>query len=145
VVKIGDFGLAKSYILHGGTITKEGDWAGTVFYCPPEQIIAFKDAKPCTDVYAMGMTLYRLIAGEFPYHFPNRREQFEMISKGKKPRDPVDIILGEHKPTPIQKKVPDIPNNLSEAVNKAIEKDASKRFQSAEGFKKAIEEHATCR
>lgn len=142
IVKVGDFGLARSYILHGGTLTGSGpgEWAGTVFYCPPEQITNFKTAKPYTDVYAIGVSLYLLITGEFPYDFPtNRKKLYEMISKGKKPRNPVDIILGKDKPTPIEKKRADIPKELAKAINRAIEKDVSRRFDSADKFKKAIE------
>ncbi|MHB8709689.1 MAG: protein kinase domain-containing protein, partial [Desulfuromonadales bacterium] len=67
VAKLADFGLAKNYLLHGGTITGANEWSGTILFCPPEQIIDFKNARPCNDIYAMGMTLYSLIAGGFPY------------------------------------------------------------------------------
>ncbi|RLB11235.1 MAG: hypothetical protein DRG39_04585 [Deltaproteobacteria bacterium] len=140
--KVGDFGLARSYVLHGGTVTKEGEWAGTILYCPPEQILDFKNAKCQSDIYAMGMILYLLITGEFPYNFPSRKKLFEMISKGQKPRDPMSFILGKDKPVPIKKKVPDLPAKLAKAVNRAIEKDASKRPASAEEFKNAIEGYA---
>lgn len=36
--KVADFGLARSYVLHGGTVTRANEWIGTTFYCPPEQI-----------------------------------------------------------------------------------------------------------
>lgn len=144
VAKIGDFGLARSYVLHGGTITNPGEWAGTPPYLAPEQITNFKDAKPYTDVYAMGVSLYHLITGEFPYHFPKRKEMLEMISKGKEIRDPIDIILGDDKPMPVEKKVKDIPRDLAKAINKAIEKDTTKRFASADKFKEAIERFAIC-
>lgn len=144
VAKIGDFGLARSYVLHGGTITNPGEWAGTPPYLAPEQITNFKDAKPYTDVYAMGVSLYHLITGEFPYRFPRRKEMIEMISKGEKIRDPIDIILGDDKPMPVEKKVKDIPRDLAKAINKAIEKDTTKRFASADKFKEAIERYAIC-
>jgi len=143
VAKIGDFGLAKSYILHGGTITKEGEWAGTIYYCPPEQIHSFKDVMPSTDVYAMGITLYHLITGEFPYDFPSRKKLLDMISIGEKPRDPIEIILGEDKPIRIEEKLPTLHKGLANAIHKAIEKDVSKRFCSAEEFKNAIERYSS--
>ncbi|MEM2936416.1 MAG: FHA domain-containing serine/threonine-protein kinase [Candidatus Bathyarchaeia archaeon] len=142
IAKVGDFGLARSYVLHGGTITKPGEWAGTVFYCPPEQITDFKNVKPCADVYAMGMSLYHLITGGFPYDFPTRDKLREMISKGVRPRDAVAIILGDDKPVPIEKKVAEIPSKLAVAINKAIDKDPSRRFQTAAEFKNAIERYA---
>ena len=138
VAKIGDFGLSKSYILHGGTITKAGEFAGTLFYCAPEQIFNFKDVRPHTDIYSIGMTLYHIITGEYPYDFPTRQRFVEMAKQGQRPRDPIDIILSADKPTPIEKKRSDIPGKLAKAINKAIEKDASKRFKSAEEFKNAL-------
>jgi len=139
IAKVGDFGLARGYALHGGTITKPGQWAGTILFCPPEQIFDFKNVKPHTDIYAMGITLYLLITGEFPYDFPTKAKLLEMILRDQKPRNPIDIILGKDKPIPIEKKAPDIPKDLASAINKAIEKDASKRFESARSFKEAIE------
>jgi len=141
IAKVGDFGLAKSYVLHGGTITKTGEWAGTLFYCPPEQIKDFKSAKPWTDVYAMGVSLYFLITGEFPYDFPNRKKFFEMISRGEKPKDALSIILGKDQPMPIEKKAPDIPKDLAKTINRAIKKDAAERFSSVDEFRKALERH----
>jgi hypothetical protein len=61
-----------------------------------------------------------------------------MAKQGQRPRDPIDIILSADKPTPIEKKISDIPVKLAKAINKSIEKDASKRFKSAEEFKNAL-------
>lgn len=141
LAKIGDFGLARSYILRGGTITREGEWAGTQFFCAPEQIYDFRRVTPAADVYSLGITLYYLITGEFPYHFPSRQEMLELIARKKKVRDPVDIILGSDQPTPVEKKAPQLPKGLAAAINRAIEKKASRRFDSAIAFSKAIEEY----
>lgn len=141
IAKIGDFGLSRSYVVHGGTITRKGEYAGTYPYMPPEQITNFKNVKPSADIYAMGVTLYYLITGKFPYDFPTRKELLQMLSMGKKVRDPIEIILGDDKPIPVEKRQKEIPHELAKAINKAIQKDAKKRFQSAEEFKKAIEEY----
>ena len=118
---IADFGIARSYVLHGGTVTRGNEWIGTTFYCPPEQILDFKNPNPATDVYAMGMALYYILSGEFPYDF--------RINEGdKKQRDPIAFILGDDKPVSIEKKVAGLPTKL------AIEKDIKKRLQTAEEF-----------
>lgn len=139
IAKIGDFGLARSYVLHGGTLTRGNEWIGTVLFCPPEQILDFRNAHPCSDVYALGMSLYYIISGQFPYEFPNREEFNALLRKGKKPRDPISFILGKDKPIPIGKKIGDIPKNFADAINRAIEKDMKKRINSAEEFKKILE------
>jgi eukaryotic-like serine/threonine-protein kinase len=141
IAKVGDFGLSRSYVFHGGTITQEGEWAGTAAYCSPEQILHFKDVTPRCDVYSMGISLYLLISGEFPYDFPTRERFLEMLSRGERPRDHIQIILGDEKPVAIQKKVRGLPKPFAAAVNKAIDKEPSRRFATAREFQEAIERY----
>ncbi len=138
IAKVADFGLARSYMLHGGTISQAGAWGGTLLFCPPEQILDFKHAKPHSDVYAMGMCLYFLITREFPYNFPSKDEVRALIAKGKQPKDPLSIIIGDEIPIPVQQKNQNIPKELATAINMAIEKDSSKRFPTAKAFQMAI-------
>ena len=133
--KVADFGLARSFVMHGGTVTRANEWIGTTFYCPPEQILDFKNPNPATDVYAMGMTLYFILSGEFPYDFAISQE----AGKKKKQRDPIAFILGDDKPVSIGKKVPNLPAKLVSTIDLAIEKNLQKRIQTAQEFKKAIE------
>ena len=144
IAKVGDYSLARSYILHGETITRQGEWAGSILYCPPEQIHDFKNVKPPTDIYSMGITLYLLITGEFPYDFPpSRKKLIDMVNKGKKPRQPISIILGDDLPVPVERKTSDIPAGLARAINRAIiKKEPDKRFASADELKEAIKEYA---
>lgn len=133
--KVADFGLARSFVMHGGTVTRANEWIGTTFYCPPEQILDFKNAHPATDVYAMGMALYFILSGEFPYNFAISQD----AEKKKKQRDPIAFILGDDKPVSIGKKVSGLPAKLVSAIDNAIEKKIQKRTQTAQEFKKAIE------
>lgn len=133
--KLADFGLARSYVLHGGTVTRANEWIGTTFYCPPEQILDFKNAHPAADVYAMGMALYFILSGEFPYDFPVRQDH----ENRKRQKDPVAFILGSDKPVPIENKIAGIPSKIASVIGMAIEKDLQKRMQTAQEFKKAIE------
>ncbi|MBI5631903.1 MAG: protein kinase [Nitrospirae bacterium] len=133
--KVADFGLARSFIMHGGTVTRANEWIGTTFYCPPEQILDFKNAHPATDVYAMGMAMYYILSGEFPYDFAIGPD----AGKKKKQRDPIAFILGDDKPVSIGKKVSGLPAKLVLAIDLAIEKNLQKRTQTAEAFGKAIE------
>src|SRR6266699_1597640 len=63
--KLTEFGLAKSFTQSGmSVITMAGDMAGTFAYMPPEQIKDFRNVKPTSDIYAIGMTAYSLLAGD---------------------------------------------------------------------------------
>jgi hypothetical protein len=62
--RLSDFGVARD--LGGEGLTKTGDVIGTVHYMAPEQL----DARPVdarADVYALGILLHELVAGERPF------------------------------------------------------------------------------
>jgi hypothetical protein len=134
VAKLGDFGLAKNYIVHGGTLTGANEWIGTIFYCPPEQILNFKHANTATDIYAMGIAFYQSVTGLFPYDFPGKRECAEMVRRGQVPRDPISFILGDDKPIPIEKRVPGIDGKVAKVINGAVVKDVNRRLTSLTDF-----------
>ncbi len=138
VAKISDFGLAKSYETAGlSGITKQGEVAGTLLFMAPEQIINYKYVKPPADLYSVGVSLYFLLTGRFPYYFPSPLDQLVMALKGEKPKDPVLIIL-EDAPIPIRERNPEIPGRLADVVDKSIRKDPDKRYQTAREFKEEI-------
>lgn len=62
-VKVTDFGIAK--LLEGSGATASG-MAGTPMYMAPEQIEAGR-LGPATDLYALGVVLYQLLAGWSPF------------------------------------------------------------------------------
>jgi eukaryotic-like serine/threonine-protein kinase len=126
--KVADFGLAKEYSGAGGTrITKFGQGLGTPYYMPPEQ---FKDARDVTetaDLYSMGVTLYRLLTGTYPFDFST-----------SSPRNFYQIVLDDS-PIPIRERCPHLSTDLAAVVDKAVEKDVRKRFQSADEFRLQLE------
>ncbi len=78
VVKVIDFGIAKitdeSSSFRGG-LTEQGAVLGTPMYMSPEQARGSGAAIDVrTDVYALGMILYELIAGALPYDRPRTEE-----------------------------------------------------------------------
>jgi len=62
--KIVDFGLAKVAGQRG--LTQYGTAVGTIQFMAPEQAVG-DEADPRTDVYGLGMTMYRMFSGRLPF------------------------------------------------------------------------------
>jgi serine/threonine-protein kinase len=127
VVKLADFGLARAYQasqLSGLTLT--GDVGGTPAFMAPEQITAYREAKPPADQYAAAATLYNLLTAEYPYDLP--------------PRGPLRYakILNDP-PVPVLRRRPDLPAELGAVVDRAMQRDPARRFAGVAEFRKALE------
>jgi len=123
-VKITDFGLAKNLLDPTKTLTLGG--AGTLYYMSPEQVLGMGEEDWRSDIYALGITLYEILAGRTPF------EQTDSYSKIRKQ------IVKEELPPPTQFS-PDIPGGLVKIIMKSIEKEQKQRFQSAGEMLQAVE------
>ena len=115
-VKVMDFGLAKVVQDHGAQSTVTQIAAGTLYYMSPEQIKGLKNVDKRSDIYAIGMTIYEMLAGRTPFE---RSESEFSIQK--------QIVEG--KIPPPSKYNPLISKAFVKMIMKAIEKDADKRYQ----------------
>ena len=114
---ITDFGLARCP--SDLSLTHTGDMVGTLRYMSPEQAQArggVVDQR--TDIYALGMTLYELLTLQPAF---NGRDHQELLRQ---------IALDE--PMPPRRKNPAIPLDLETIVLKAIAKDPSSRYTTAQ-------------
>ena len=64
-IKVGDFGLAKSFVVDS-SLTQTGTFMGTPQYAAPEQI-RNANIDERTDIYALGGTLFYLLTGRAPF------------------------------------------------------------------------------
>ncbi len=110
-----DFGLAQ--LAGGSKITKGQSMLGTVAYMSPEQVEGIEvDGR--ADCWALGAVLYEMLSGQMPFqgHF----DQAILYS-----------ILNEA-PDPLTGLRTGIPQPLEAIVDKALEKDREKRYQSVD-------------
>ena len=126
VVKLLDFGIAK--LLHPdagqgeGGLTVVGTRLGTSYTMAPEQIRGDGvDAR--TDIYALGVVLYHLVTGQYPF----RAETMTEIERQHLEAPP---------PRPSQ--VAPVPPALDAVVLRCMEKTADRRFQTVKAFIEAL-------
>jgi len=65
VVKLLDFGIARE--LEGAQLTRTENTVGTPSYMAPEQATNAKAVGPPADVWAIGVMMYRVVAGVLPF------------------------------------------------------------------------------
>jgi Protein kinase domain/PEGA domain len=116
--KIMDFGIAKRGT--GDHITKTGMMVGTVHYMSPEQVRG-RALDGRTDVFAAGVILYELLAGERPFKGDDVTSILYKIVN-EEPAAPDLATLGELAP------------RLGDVLRRALAKDASARFPGAAAF-----------
>ena len=83
VVKLADFGIAKA--AEQSDITKVGSVLGTAAYLSPEQARG-EPAGPASDIYALGVVSYQLMAGRLPYEAASLTDLARLQEAGPPPR-----------------------------------------------------------
>jgi eukaryotic-like serine/threonine-protein kinase len=115
--KVTDFGLAKQ-VNSISDLTLTGQVIGTPSYMPPEQAAGRgSTVGPLADVYALGATLYFLLAGHAPFH-------------GSSPAEVIRQVL-ETEPIPLRRLNPAIPRDLETICLKCLRKEPGDRYESA--------------
>jgi serine/threonine-protein kinase len=116
-VKVADFGLAQLYEAGEGVdITQEGMTLGTPLYMSPEQVHGHP-LDPRSDLYALGVTCYHMLAGRPPFEGPTAMS--------------IAIKHVQETPQPLGDIRPDLPPGLIEFVNRLLAKHREDRYQQA--------------
>jgi len=120
-IKLADFGIAKAR--EQSSITKIGSVLGTAAYLSPEQ--ARGDAAgPASDLYALGVVAYQLLAGRLPYQAASLTDLARQQDSGP--------------PPPLHELAPEVPRSLSVAVRRALHPDPAGRYPSAAAMESAL-------
>jgi serine/threonine protein kinase len=127
VARIVDFGLAFD-VEDEARITVEGAIAGTPAYMSPEQVSDPNSVDSSTDIYSLGVVLYELLTGEVPFRGTARMTLLRVLNE--------DAIA----PTVYNESVP---QDLATICLRAMSKDRSNRFQSANQLVEELERFLT--
>ncbi|MEO8042081.1 MAG: FHA domain-containing serine/threonine-protein kinase [Acidobacteriota bacterium] len=128
LAKLTDFGLSKSYKQTGMSgVTMVGDVAGTIAYMPPEQVRDFKEVRPPSDIYAVGMTAYSLLTGAHALDIGPKAGVAETVK-----------AIFEKPIIPISSRVPDVPSRVSTVFEMALAKQVDRRWRTAGEMREAL-------
>ena len=132
-IKVLDFGLAKPQKRMGSIDselpteqrTQEGRILGTVAYMSPEQAEG-KPVDALTDIFSLGIVFYEMLTGSRPFQGETSPAVLSSIIK--------------HEPAPVRKARPEIPREISRLVQRCLNKEPSRRMQTALDIRNELEE-----
>ncbi len=126
-VKLADLGLAKKVAgaEPGGGLTHAGAILGTPFYMAPEQAKDFSRVDQRSDIYSLGVTLYKALTGKVPFDGRTPIEAMIKAIEGKR--------LG------LRELRPEIPIEVEAMVDRMMHRLPEERFQEAGQVITAIE------
>jgi serine/threonine-protein kinase len=113
IVKVMDFGIA--HALGAARLTRERVVIGTLEYMPPERILN-REMDQRSDLYSVGTLLFEMLCGRLPFTSDN---EYELLR-----------AQVEYTAPPVGQFVGGIPDFVSEAIRKALEKDPASRYPS---------------
>jgi len=125
-VMVTDFGIARA-VSEGADsrLTATGMAIGTPAYMSPEQSMGERDIDGRSDLYALGVVGYQMLAGELPFNAPSTPALLvKQISE---------------RPTPVDVLRPDAPPDLARAIMMLLEKEPANRFPTAEALVVALD------
>jgi len=124
-VKVADLGVARRATDFEAIFDEIGKVYGTPYYLAPEQARGAVEADHRADIYALGATLYEMVAGRPPF-------------RGKTPAEVVRKHVNQPVPDPRQW-VPDLPDDLVRLLARSLAKDRRLRYKNILHFIDALE------
>jgi serine/threonine protein kinase len=123
-VRLLDLGMAK--VADEYNVTAPNQLLGTPFYISPEQLFDPRSVDARTDLFALGVVLFEVLTGEWPYQYEGKKDLLRRVMKGDIERHPAA-------------RTEDVPIWLDHAVARALAFDREHRFASATEMRAALE------
>jgi serine/threonine protein kinase len=127
-IKVLDFGVAKlthASSRRGQELVSAGSLHTTPQFLAPEQLHDPRDCDQRSDIYALGVILYRALSGAYPF-------DGETLSE-------LAILVCDGKAIPLHQRVPRLPRGLSSVVMRTLERDPKQRYESVTDLISALE------
>lgn len=129
-VKLADLGLARiQETADQMGLTHTGFTGGTLHYMPPEQLEGLRYVDHRGDLYSLGMTAYKMLAGRTPF---DGMESDFLIQKA----------IEAHDFPPVGHFVPDLPVGFEAIITRATAASPEDRYQSADEMIEALDAFA---
>jgi len=119
-----DLGFAK--VEDSLQLTSKDHVLGTPMYISPEQYLDPSAVDGRADIFSLGVVMFELLTGEWPYEWDTKRDLLSKVMKGQLERNPA-------------RRNPSVPAWLDAIVAKALAHDRGDRFESAVAMKTALE------
>ncbi|MEO8878586.1 MAG: protein kinase [Polyangiaceae bacterium] len=130
LVKVLDFGVSK-WMGAGEdfSLTDSSVVIGSPLYMAPEQMRAARNAEPRSDIWALGVILFELLAGRVPFDGATVTE--------------LCLKVVTEPPMPLLDLRADLPPGLVTIVTRCLEKDPDLRFENVALLAQALEPYAS--
>jgi eukaryotic-like serine/threonine-protein kinase len=154
-VKVIDFGIAKAVglgLTERTLVTRAGQILGTPEYMSPEQAeMSGLDVDTRTDIYSLGVMLYELLVGVLPFDLAAKPDYVitHTLRERDVPRPSTRLTslggmrdtVAQYRSTTPQNLGRELRGDLDWIILKAMEKDRTRRYETARGLANDINRH----
>jgi serine/threonine-protein kinase len=126
VIKVLDFGISKDQRSRrvGRELTVTAAMVGSPAYMAPEQLRDARTVDARADIWALGVVLYELVAGNLPFDASNVAD--------------LCVAILEQPLVPVRSHRKDVPPALEEVIRRCLERDPDRRFPDVAALAKAL-------
>ncbi len=132
IVKVVDFGIARSLVNQNTHETLSGSIVGTPMYMSPEQARGELDIDERSDVFSLAIMVYQMLSGKLPFA-GEEKSTLQVLSRRAHLQDappPLRMIRADL----------NLPEALDSVLQRALEPDRNRRTRSAMQFSEQFEQ-----